>query len=117
MHQRLRGRDIFLGREPRRHGRIQWRAMRRQAAEALARVQLELDVTGTLGEHSLAIQQMVAIARAVDIDASVLILDEPTSSLDQGEVEQLFEIMRALKAQGIAIVFVSHFLDQRSPPS
>jgi monosaccharide-transporting ATPase len=104
--------NIFLGREPRRFGRIQWRAMRRQAAAALARVQLEVDVTSTLGEHSLAIQQMVAIARAVDIDANVLILDEPTSSLDQGEVEQLFEIMRSLKAQGIAIVFVSHFLDQ-----
>jgi monosaccharide-transporting ATPase len=104
--------NLFLGREPRRYGRIQWRTMRPQAAEALERVQLTLDVTSTLGEHSLAIQQMVAIARAVDIDANVLILDEPTSSLDQGEVEQLFEIMRSLKSQGIAIVFVSHFLDQ-----
>jgi galactofuranose transport system ATP-binding protein len=104
--------NIFLGREPRRLGRIQWRAMRRGAAEALKRVHLRIDVTAPLSDYSLAVQQMVAIARAVDIDARVLILDEPTSSLDKGEVEELFTIMRKLKAEGIAIVFVSHFLDQ-----
>jgi monosaccharide-transporting ATPase len=104
--------NIFLGREPRRWGRIQWRAMRRAAVDALARVNLELDVTADLSASSLAVQQMVAIARAVDISASVLILDEPTSSLDQDEVEQLFALMRRLKGEGIAIVFVSHFLDQ-----
>jgi simple sugar transport system ATP-binding protein len=104
--------NLFLGREPRRFGRIQWRPMRRAAAEALRRVNLDLDVSAELGTYSLAIQQMVAIARAVDIDAKVLILDEPTSSLDQGEVEQLFNIIRKLKDEGMAIVFVSHFLDQ-----
>jgi simple sugar transport system ATP-binding protein len=104
--------NLFLGREPRRLGRIQWRAMRRAAAEALARVNLDLDVGAQLDTYSLAVQQMVAIARAVDIDAKVLILDEPTSSLDQSEVEQLFSIMRKLKQDGMAIVFVSHFLDQ-----
>jgi galactofuranose transport system ATP-binding protein len=104
--------NIFLGREPRRFGRIQWRAMRRGAAEALDRVHLRLDVSAPLAQYSLAVQQMVAIARAVDIDARVLILDEPTSSLDKSEVEELFTIMRSLKAQGIAIVFVSHFLEQ-----
>jgi simple sugar transport system ATP-binding protein len=104
--------NLFLGREPRKLGRIQFRAMRKAAATALARVNLDLDVGAQLDRYSLAVQQMVAIARAVDIDARVLILDEPTSSLDKGEVEQLFTVMRALKEQGIAIVFVSHFLDQ-----
>jgi len=104
--------NLFLGREPRRLGRIQWRAIRKAATEALQRVNLDLDVGAQLSTYSLAVQQMVAIARAVDIDARVLILDEPTSSLDQGEVEQLFSIMRKLKDEGMAIVFVSHFLDQ-----
>jgi monosaccharide-transporting ATPase len=104
--------NLFLGREPRKLGRIQWRAMRQAAKAALERVNLNLDVSAELSTYSLAVQQMVAIARAVDIDAKVLILDEPTSSLDQGEVEQLFTIMRKLKAEGMAIVFVSHFLDQ-----
>src|SRR3954452_1327985 len=104
--------NLFLGREPRRLGRIQWRAMRRAAAAALQRVNLDLDVGAQLDTYSLAVQQMVAIARAVDIDAKVLILDEPTSSLDANEVEQLFTIIRKLKAEGMAIVFVSHFLDQ-----
>ncbi len=65
-----------------------------------------------LGDHPIAIQQLVAIARAVDVEARVLILDEPTSSLDADEVEKLFEVMRRLRDQGVAIVFVSHFLDQ-----
>jgi len=104
--------NLFLGREPRKLGRIQWRAMRAAAKEALARVNLDLDVSAQLDSYSLAVQQMVAIARAVDIEAKVLILDEPTSSLDQGEVEQLFSIIRKLKEEGMAIVFVSHFLDQ-----
>jgi galactofuranose transport system ATP-binding protein len=104
--------NLFLGREPRKYGRIQWRAMRRAAKEALNRVNLDLDVSAQLSTYSLAVQQMVAIARAVDIDAKVLILDEPTSSLDANEVEQLFTIMRKLKEEGMAIVFVSHFLDQ-----
>ncbi|MCC5574873.1 sugar ABC transporter ATP-binding protein [Microtetraspora sp. AC03309] len=104
--------NIFIGREPRRLGRIQWTTMRRRAAEILARLDLHIDVSAPLASYSLAIQQMVAIARAVDVDAKVLILDEPTSSLDAGEVAQLFRVMRRLKDQGIAILFVSHFLDQ-----
>jgi simple sugar transport system ATP-binding protein len=104
--------NLFLGREPRRFGRIQFRAMRQAATAALARVNLSLDVGAQLDSYSLAVQQMVAIARAVDIDARVLFLDEPTSSLDKGEVEQLFQVMRRLKEEGMAIVFVSHFLDQ-----
>ncbi|GAB1823402.1 sugar ABC transporter ATP-binding protein [Herbidospora sp. RD11066] len=104
--------NVFIGREPRRFGRIAWREMRRRAFELLRRLDLSIDVSKPLSSYSLAIQQMVAIARAIDIDARVLILDEPTSSLDAGEVAQLFRVMRRLKEQGIAILFVSHFLDQ-----
>ncbi|MEU4513017.1 sugar ABC transporter ATP-binding protein [Nonomuraea wenchangensis] len=104
--------NILLGREPRRRGRIDWKRMRARAAELLARLDVRLDVAAPLSVHSLAVQQMVAIARAVDIDARVLILDEPTSSLDADEVQQLFRVMRRLKEEGIAILFVSHFLDQ-----
>ncbi|UQU62256.1 sugar ABC transporter ATP-binding protein [Couchioplanes caeruleus] len=104
--------NIFIGREPRRLGRIRWGEMRRRASELLAGLDLDLDVAAPLSSYSLAIQQMVAIARAVDISAKVLILDEPTSSLDASEVERLFEVMRRLKRDGVAILFVSHFLDQ-----
>ncbi|MFG2101007.1 sugar ABC transporter ATP-binding protein [Micromonospora echinaurantiaca] len=104
--------NIFIGREPRRLGAVRWGEMRRRARELLARLDLDLDVTAQLGTYSLAVQQMVAIARAIDVRARVLILDEPTSSLDAGEVAQLFRIMRQLRDQGIAILFVTHFLDQ-----
>ncbi|GAA3015576.1 sugar ABC transporter ATP-binding protein [Streptosporangium longisporum] len=104
--------NIFIGREPRRLGRIRWGEMRTRAAALLTRLELDLDVNAPLSSYSPAVQQMVAIARAVDISASVLILDEPTSSLDAGEVAQLFRVMRRLKDEGIAILFVSHFLDQ-----
>ncbi|WP_431975901.1 sugar ABC transporter ATP-binding protein [Micromonospora haikouensis] len=104
--------NIFIGREPRRLGSVNWREMRRRAKELLARIDLHIDVTELLGSYSLAVQQMVAIARAVDVNARVLILDEPTSSLDADEVSQLMRIMRQLRDDGIAIVFVTHFLDQ-----
>ncbi|WP_236049618.1 sugar ABC transporter ATP-binding protein [Paractinoplanes ovalisporus] len=105
--------NIFIGREPRRFGRIQWSEMRRRADKSLARLDLDIDVSAQLDSYSLAIQQMVAIARATDIgNTRVLILDEPTSSLDASEVEQLFAVMRRLKENGTAILFVSHFLDQ-----
>jgi simple sugar transport system ATP-binding protein len=104
--------NIYIGREPRSKGRIRWRAVRSRAAEALARVDVHVDVSALLTTYSLAVQQMVAIARAIDISADVLILDEPTSSLDQGEVDQLFGVIRQLTSQGIAVVFVTHFLDQ-----
>ena len=104
--------NIFIGREPRKLGRIQWSEMRRRAQTLLARLHLDLDVSAQLDSYSLAIQQMVAIARAIDIRARVLILDEPTSSLDASEVDQLFTVMRRLRDDGVAILFVSHFLDQ-----
>jgi simple sugar transport system ATP-binding protein len=85
-----------------------------RAAEALLRERLNvrLDVTKPLGSYSIAIQQLVAIARALNISSRLLILDEPTSSLDRDEVGKLFDVMRHLKAQGLAILFVTHFLDQ-----
>jgi len=104
--------NIFIGREPRRLGRIQWSWMRQRAAELLARLDLRLDVSAELGTQSIAVQQMVAIARALDVSARVLVLDEPTSSLDAKEVEQLMAVLRALRADGMAILFVSHFIDQ-----
>ena len=104
--------NIFIGREPRRFGKIRWSEMRRRSAELLAGLDLQLDVAAPLSTYSLAIQQMVAIARAIDVSAKVLILDEPTSSLDASEVERLFEVMRRLKRDGVAILFISHFLDQ-----
>jgi simple sugar transport system ATP-binding protein len=104
--------NIFIGREPRRFGRIQWSRMRKRAEELLARLDLRIDVSAELGTQSIAVQQMVAIARALDVQARVLVLDEPTSSLDAKEVEQLMAVLRALRADGMAILFVSHFIDQ-----
>jgi galactofuranose transport system ATP-binding protein len=104
--------NIYLGRQPTRAGALDWKKMNAGAMAALDRLNLELNVTQQLSDYSIAIQQMVAIARAVDISAKILILDEPTSSLAADEVEQLFAIMRILKDQGMGIVFVTHFLDQ-----
>ena len=104
--------NIYIGREPRRLGMISFRAMRNKAAELLGSLGIDIDPGSVLAGHSIAVQQMVAIARAVDISAKILILDEPTSSLDTGEVEQLFRVVRGLRDQGLAIVFVTHFLDQ-----
>lgn len=104
--------NILLGRQPRRFGIIRWGETRRLAKQALARLGLELDVSRQLDTCSMAIQQMVAIARALDVNARILVLDEPTSSLDDQETAALFKIMRQLRDQGLAIVFVTHFLDQ-----
>ncbi|MEU6020029.1 sugar ABC transporter ATP-binding protein [Micromonospora sp. NPDC047134] len=104
--------NIFIGREPRRLGAVRWGEVRRRARQLLARLDLDIDVTAPVASYSLAVQQMVAIARAIDVQARVLILDEPTSSLDADEVAQLFRIMRQLRDEGIAILFVTHFLDQ-----
>jgi monosaccharide-transporting ATPase len=104
--------NILLGREPRRFGRIDYRAMNRRAKELLGQLDLGIEPASTLGDHPIAIQQLVAIARATAISARVLILDEPTSSLDADEVAELFRVMRRLRDGGTAILFVSHFLDQ-----
>jgi simple sugar transport system ATP-binding protein len=109
--------NMLLGREPRRWGGIDTRAMNRAAAATLERLGIRVDPASELGTHPIAVQQLVAIARAVgqeteQRDVRVLILDEPTSSLDADEVEKLFAVMRTLRSHGTAIVFVSHFLEQ-----
>jgi galactofuranose transport system ATP-binding protein len=108
--------NIFAGRYPRhpwwQGSRIDWAATRDGARRLLARVGLDIDVTRRLADYPVAIQQLVAIARALGIEARVLILDEPTSSLDDDEVKGLFQVLRRLRQDGLAILFVTHFLDQ-----
>ena len=104
--------NLFIGREPRKGGLIDWKTMNKKASKLLQDLDIHADVTQTIDNYSIAIQQMIAIARAVDMSAKVLILDEPTSSLDDGEVEKLFNLMRRLKSEGVGIIFVTHFLEQ-----
>ena len=104
--------NLYLGRQPTRFGLVQRGRMNRDAAALLARYGLIIDVAETLASYSTAVQQIVAIARAVDLSAKVLILDEPTASLDAAETAMLFDVMRDLKAKGLGLVFVTHFLDQ-----
>ena len=105
--------NILIGREPHKWGSIDWKGMNAQAAEILHGLDIDLDVTQNLGSCSVAIRQMAAIARALEIaSAKVLVLDEPTSSLDAHETDQLFSVMRKLKGEGMAIIFITHFLDQ-----
>lgn len=105
-------RNLYLGREPRRFGLIDVRTMNRAATETLKRYGVDVDVTRPLGSLGLGAQQMVALARAVQIDARVVVMDEPTSSLEPREVGTLFSVIRDLKRQGIAVVYVSHRLDE-----
>jgi galactofuranose transport system ATP-binding protein len=108
--------NLFAGRYPRhpwwRGGGIDWAAVNDAAGRILRALNIEIEVTRLLSAYPIAIQQMVAIARATAISARVLILDEPTSSLDAGEVRQLFALLDRLRQQGLAILFVTHFLDQ-----
>lgn len=104
--------NIVIGREPMGLLGIRWREVRRRATQALARLGLELDVSRPVGSCSPAIQHLTAIARALDVDARMLVLDEPTASLDRDEVENLFEVIHRLKAQGLGIIYVTHFLDE-----
>ncbi|PPV04880.1 ABC transporter, ATP-binding protein [Xanthomonas bromi] len=106
--------NLYAGRYPRRRWSraIDWAQVRAGARALLQGLNLDLDVDLPLAQHPVAIQQMVAIARAIGVSARVLILDEPTSSLDEDEVGALFGVMRRLRERGMAIVFVSHFLDQ-----
>ena len=105
--------NLFIGREPMTPlHTIDRRMMNKKADELVKRLDIKVDVTQNLENYSLALQQMIAIARAVDMDCKALILDEPTSSLDDSEVDKLFKMMISLKEQGVGIVFVTHFLEQ-----
>ena len=105
--------NIFIGRQPMKGGAlVDWKKMNKLSQEALKKFNLDINVTRNLDSYSVAIQQMVAIARAVDVDAKILILDEPTSSLDKDEVARLFEVINKLKSEGMAIIFITHFLEQ-----
>lgn len=104
--------NLFIGREPRKAGFIDWKTMNQKSTELLENLGIDAHAGEKLEEVSLAKQQMIAIARAVDMKCKVLILDEPTSSLDDDEVEKLFKLMRRLKAEGVGIIFVTHFLEQ-----
>ncbi len=104
--------NLFLGRQPMRWGMIDTRTINARAKELLQNYHLDVEVTRTLSSYSVAVQQIIAIARGVDMSAKVLILDEPTSSLDASEVQMLFKVIRSLKERGIAILLITHFLDQ-----
>jgi monosaccharide-transporting ATPase len=104
--------NIGLGHAPRRFGFLDWQRMHRESEELLARFKVEIDVRQPLSAYTTAIQQMVAIARAVSFEAKLVIMDEPTSSLDDHEVAVLFDVVRQLKASGVAVIFVSHRLEE-----
>jgi len=102
--------NMFIGRG--RDALVQWKQMNAEAARMLNSLGIPASPTQELSSCSIAVQQMIAIARAVDMDCKILILDEPTSSLDEDEVQKLFELMRQLKARGVGIIFITHFIDQ-----
>lgn len=104
--------NIYLGREPRRFGFIDWARMNREAGRLLQSLGLNIDPKAELGTLNIALRQMVAIARGVSLGAKVLVLDEPTSSLTEKEVGILFDVIRRLKEQGTAIVYISHRFDE-----
>lgn len=105
--------NVTMGYEAKRFGTlIDWPECHRRTREILLRFGIDIDVKAPLGSYSTAIQQLVAIARAVSLEAKLVIMDEPTSSLDASEVKVLFGVVRELKRQGVAVLYVSHFLDE-----
>src|ERR1051326_5600614 len=104
--------NIFLGREPRRFGFIDWKKMNAAAGAILRRLGLDIDPRATLGSLNIALRQMVAIARGVSFGAKVVVLDEPTSSLTEHEVSILYDVIRRLKAEGVGVVYISHRFDE-----
>jgi len=102
--------NMFIGRT--KGSGVNWKKMNEDAGRILESLDIPASPQQQLGSCSIAVQQMVAIARAVDMECKVLILDEPTSSLDEQEVAKLFKLMLDLKAKGVGIIFVTHFLDQ-----
>lgn len=104
--------NIYLGHQPRKRGAIDWAEMNRLAEQDMARLGVKVDVTRPVQSYSAAIRQMTSIARALAFQTKLLIMDEATSSLDENEVEVLFNVIRTLKEQGLSIIFVTHKLDE-----
>lgn len=104
--------NLFLGREPLKRGLIDWKCMNQEADKLLKELNISAESTAQLDSYSIAIQQMIAIARAVNTECKYLILDEPTSSLDADEVEGLFKLMRQLRKNQVGIIFITHFIEQ-----
>jgi ABC-type sugar transport system ATPase subunit len=104
--------NIFLGRQPLKNGIIDWKTIEVEAQKILKDMGLEINVMEPLDSQSTAVQQMIAIARALSINVKLVIMDEPTSSLDQNEIQVLFEVIRELKQKGISVIFISHRLDE-----
>ena len=104
--------NLFLGHQPTRFGLVRRSVIEKKARDILGTYGLEIDVRAELATFSVAVQQVVAIARAVELSGKVLVMDEPTASLDRNEVDRLFQVIRTLKERGLAIVFITHFLDQ-----
>ena len=103
--------NLFLGRQPTKWGRVDWGRMNREAAASLAELDIHIDVRRRLDSFPLVIRQMVEIARGLHSGARILILDEPTSALSLPEARRLFELIAKLKARGVAMVFISHFIE------
>ena len=105
--------NVVMGFEPKRLGLfINWKQAHQRTREVLQRFEIDIDVTAPLNSYSTAIQQLVAIARAVSLDAKLVIMDEPTSSLDASEIKVLFDVIRTLKRSGVSVIYISHFLDE-----
>jgi ribose transport system ATP-binding protein len=104
--------NIYLGRLPRKRGQVDWATLRRAAAAVLAEIEARIDVDATVGWLSVAEQQIVEIAKALAADATIIIFDEPTTALGIGEITRLHDLLRRLKAQGRAILYISHRLDE-----
>lgn len=104
--------NIMMGREPTRFGLVNWKSLNAEANRLLGQLGIDVDVTRPLVEYNVAIQQMVAIARAVSFKSKLVVMDEPTSSLDELEVNTLFESIHRLKAEGVSVIFITHRLDE-----
>ncbi|MCD7736516.1 MAG: sugar ABC transporter ATP-binding protein [Lachnospiraceae bacterium] len=104
--------NIYVGREIKKHGVIDWKTTNQKSREILRNLGIDIDVTKPLSAYGTAIQQMVAIARSILIDAKLVVMDEATSSLDEDEVRVLFQIIRRLKDEGISVLFISHRLSE-----
>jgi ribose transport system ATP-binding protein len=106
------GANIFLGREPRKMGLIDFGTIRREAQKYLDMIALDVSPTTLVSRLTIGRQQMVEIAKALSVNARILIMDEPTSSLSQHETEQLFQVIRQLRDQGVTVIYISHRLSE-----